>query len=138
MFVSLNYLAILVAGLVTMVLGAIWYSPPVFGKLWMSLSKLTKKDMEEAKKKGMAPLYVVQLISALVTSYVLAHFIDYLGAITWLDGVVAGFWLWLGFVATVTIGSVLWEGKSFKLYILNNAYNLLSLIIMGAILALWA
>ena len=50
---------------------------------------------------------------------------------------VVGFWNWLGFVAPVTLGSVLWEGKSPKLWVLNNGYYLVSLIVMGVILALW-
>lgn len=48
-----------------------------------------------------------------------------------------GFWNWLGFVAPVTLGGVLWEGKPWKLWGLNNGYQLLSLLVMGVILALW-
>lgn len=35
-------------------------------------------------------------------------------------------------------GVVLWEGKSWKLWFLNNAYHLVVLTVMGVILALWA
>jgi hypothetical protein len=44
-----------------------------------------------------------------------------------------GFWTWLGFVAVSTIGTVTFERKPS----LNNGYTLLSLLMMGAILAVW-
>ena len=46
--------------------------------------------------------------------------------------------MWLGFIAPVTLGSVLWEMKSWKLWILNNAYYLVVLVVMGLIFTLWA
>lgn len=49
----------------------------------------------------------------------------------------AGFWAWLGFVATIMLGMTLWEGKPFRLYLLNAGYQLLNLLVMGAILAAW-
>ncbi len=39
-----NYLAVLVAAIVGMVVGFIWYSPKVFGKMWMKLSGVNPKD----------------------------------------------------------------------------------------------
>ena len=52
-------------------------------------------------------------------------------------GMQAGFWVWLGFIATTMIGIVLWEIKPVKLYLLIVAYYLISLLVMGSILALW-
>ncbi len=135
--VDINYLAVLVAALASYVLGALWYSPVLFGKLWMKLSNLDPKNMDAAKKH-MVRGYVLGFVAALVMSYILAHWVDYAEATTISGGLQAGFWAWLGFVATVTLGSVLWENKPFKLYLLNNAYNLVSLLLMGALLAMWA
>lgn len=134
---SVNNVAVVAAAVVSMVVGAAWYSPLLFGKLWMKLSGMTEKQLAEAKKKGMAKSYAIAFLAVLVMSYVLAHFVDYLGATTIMAGVEAGFWLWLGFVATVLINSVLWEGKPFKLYLLNIAHYLVVLLVSGAILAVW-
>lgn len=98
---------------------------------------LTPEKMEEAKKKGMAKSYITMFIGLLVMSYVLAHFVDYAQATTVLGGLTAGFWLWLGFIATVMLGSVLWEGKPVTLYLINVAHYLAVLIVMGIILAVW-
>lgn len=134
--VDINYAAVIVAALASFVLGWLWYSPALFGKSWMRLSDITPTT--EQKKKGMTQGMLFGLIAALVMSYVLAHFVDFARATTAAGGAQAGFWSWLGFVATVTLGGVLWEGKKWGLWALNNAYQLLSLLIMGIILAVWA
>lgn len=135
-FIPINYWAVLACGVAAMVLGGIWYGP-LFGKIWMKWSGFTEKDMKEAQKQGMAWRYLLNFVSALVMACVLAHFLYYTNAIEVRDGVIAAAWLWLGFIATVSLGSVLWENKPFKLYALNNAYSLLSLIVMSAILVYW-
>ena len=92
-------------------------------------------------KEGMGKLYAIQAVGSLVMSFVLAHSLIFASSYTKTSGVSAGimtgFWNWLGFIAPVSLGSVLWEGKSWKLYFLNNAYYLVSLIVMGVILSYW-
>lgn len=134
--VDLNYWAILVAALGSYALGALWYSPLLFGKVWVKLMGWSHEQMEH-HKKGAGRGYLVTLVTALVSSYVMAHMVDYTLADTAALGAQAGFWIWLGFVATVMIGGVLWEGKKFSLYVLNTAFQLASLVLMGVILAVW-
>jgi hypothetical protein len=133
---AVNYLAILVASIVSMAIGFLWYGP-LFGKLWMSWMNLNKKKIDESKQKGMAKYYVAAFIGTFVTNLVLAGTLTYIGARDVLDGVALAFWLWLGFIATTTLSSVLWEGKPVKLYLLNNAHNLVSIIVAAIILVLW-
>lgn len=135
--VTVNYWAVLVAGLASFVLGGLWYSPMLFGNMWMKLGGMHEKDMEACKKKGMALSYFLTLVGSLLMAYVLAHVLEFASAATWIDGVVGGLWSWLGFIAPVTLGSVLWEMKPWRLWILNNAFYIVSLAIMGAILAYW-
>ena len=134
--VDVNYIAVLVAAIVNMVLGFLWYGP-LFGKQWIQLMAFDKKKMEEAKKKGMTKTYIVAFISTLLMSYILAHFVKYTQAATIAEGITAGVWLWLGFIATVQLSMVLWEGKPVKLYLINIAYYLVALSVMGAILSVW-
>lgn len=44
--VSINYLAVVVAAVVSMGLGAFWYSPLGFGKMWMNLSGITPQNQQ--------------------------------------------------------------------------------------------
>lgn len=134
--VEINYLAVLISGIVSMIIGSLWYGP-LFGKAWMKAGGFSKGDMAKAKKKGMGKLYFAAFIGALVVAFVLAHFVRYLTASSFVEGAQAGFWLWLGFIAPVLLGSVLWECKPIKYYLINVFYWLIDLIILGGILAVW-
>ena len=136
--VSVNYLAVLVAAIASFMLGWLWHSSVLFGPTWMKLSNIDKKKIEEHKKSGnMAPSLFFQFVATLLMAYILRYFVAYAQASTILDGAIVGFWLWLGFVATNMIGMVLWEGKPFKLYLINAGHVLVGLLVMGAILAVW-
>ncbi len=135
--VAINYLAVLTSAIVSFVIGGLWYSPILFGNAWMKAGGMNMKDMQKAKQKGMGKLYFTGFLGTLLMAYVLAHFVQYAGANGFSDGMQAGFWTWLGFAVPLLIGSVLWEGKTVKFYFINIAYQLVSLVVMGGILASW-
>ena len=140
MDITLNYWAILVAVVAINVLGALWYGP-LFGKLWMNLSGWSEADRAmmktpEGKKKGTRAM-LLGLIPSIVMVYVLAHIVYAYDAITLALGIQAGFWVWLGFIATVLFNAVLYERKPVKLYLLNIGYYFVALLIAGVILAIW-
>lgn len=136
---EINYLAVLVAAVANMILGAWWFSPAGFGKAWMKEMGFTQDDIEKAKKKGMGKSYALMFVGALVMAYVLAYIIGVFAPLPMplVDGALAGFWTWLGFIATVGLGMVLWNGKSWKLYSITMGYWFVALLIMGAILGSW-
>ncbi|MBI2147518.1 DUF1761 domain-containing protein [Candidatus Woesearchaeota archaeon] len=127
-------LSIVLSAIAAMAIGGLWFSPALFGRAWMQLSGKTKHDMEKAKKEGMGAKYLGAFIGTLVMAFVLSRMLVYAGTATAAQGVVLGFLAWLGFVAPVQFGIVLWEGKPVQLFFLNTAHELVSLVIMGAIL----
>lgn len=138
--VPINFVAVFVATLVSMVVGFLWYGP-LFGKQWMVLMKFNEADRKKGKEAGMTKNYVLMMLGSFVMAYVLAHSIvfgsAYLGVSGPMAGASAAFWSWLGFMAPLTMSSVLWEGKPWKLWLLNNGYNLVSLVLMGMVIASW-
>ena len=128
--IQVDVLAVFVAALIGMVIGALWYSPLLFGKTWMRLMGLTKAHLK-AKKQGMTKVYVLQFIALFVMAYALGIFLSYAGVATSSGVFQTVFWLWLGFQATLELGSVLWAGKSWNLFFLNSAHNLVVLAAMG-------
>ncbi|MBI4231598.1 DUF1761 domain-containing protein [Candidatus Peregrinibacteria bacterium] len=134
--VEVNYLAVLVSGVAAMLLGATWYGP-LFGKVWMQGAGIKAADIEKAKKRGMALSYLVNFVAALLMAYVLAHFLKLIGVAEMKAGLEMAFWVWLGFIATIQLGSVLWEMKSMKYYLVNAVYYLFSFLMMAAILTAW-
>ena len=127
--VTINYTAVLAAGVVSMVIGYLWYGP-LFGKTWMKLSGM--KEM--GKKDMMMQSYVITFVGALVTAYVLSVFLRLTGSTTLSAALPVAVWAWLGFQATQLLGSVLWEGKSWNLYLLNAAQKLVDLLAIAVVL----
>lgn len=133
MGVHINYLAVAVAALVNYAIGTMWYSV-LFGKQWKRLSGISEM-------KPTAGAMVIGLIGSLFMSYVLAHAVIFGNAYLKMAGpgagLMCGFFNWIGFIAPVTLGIVIYEKKPWRLWILNNAYWLISLLAMGALLSAW-
>jgi hypothetical protein len=68
---------------------------------------------------------------------VLLHAVHYAGAHTIVQGAAVGFFNWIGFIAVVLLSQVMYEHRPFGLFLVNNGYLLLSLLIMGAVFAVW-
>lgn len=136
--VPINYLAVVVAAIVNFVLGWLWYGP-LFSKPWAIMSGVSMDKKPEAGM--MARSMIVMFIGSLLMAWILAHALvfgnAYLGARGVSSGLMVGFFNWLGFIAPVTIGVVLWENKPLKLWFINAGYYLVGLCLMGVILALW-
>jgi len=139
MEVTINYLAIFVAGIVQMVLGFLWYGP-LFGKPWAKMMGFTKEDEVRAKKEGMGKTYGMTFAATLLIAYVLTHFIQYGAYGMGISGIGAGiqtaFWAWLGFIMPVQLNSMLFgnKPKNYKLFAIDTCYYLVSLLVMGVVL----
>ncbi len=131
--VPFNIWAVLVAAAANYLIGAIWYAG-LFSKPWMKLS-----GIDEMK---VTPVSVIlALIGALFTSFILAHAVIFANAFLHTSGFTSGIMVgalnWIGFIAPVTLASVMYEKKSWTLWLINNGYWLVSLVVMGIILAVW-
>ena len=126
-----NYLAILVVAIIANILGAIWYSPKMFGTIWAKASKI------EMKKKPGAKPYILGFLMSLIMAAVVDCFVTKLDLTMVGEGLKLGFVLWLGMIATTQICAVLWSKKPFKLFMVDSGYYLVNLLIMGGVLATW-
>ena len=125
------------AAVSAMVVGSIWYGP-LFGKMWMHLQGWSREDIEKGKAQGMGKVYALGFVSAFVTAYVLAHLSVLVGVDSFGEGGwQLAFWSWLGLMAPVSFASYLWEGKPLKLVLLYAGNNLVTVLVMVAILASW-
>ena len=137
---NINFLAVFVSAIIGMAIGALWYSPILFGNVWMKVSGIDKSAIEKSKKSGMWKLYLTAFIGTLVMSFVLAYFVSNMSEVVFLSfsvGAKTGFLTWLGFIAPILLGKVLWESKPFKLYLIEVSQYLVALVVIGGILAAW-
>ncbi|MEK7140551.1 MAG: DUF1761 domain-containing protein, partial [Patescibacteria group bacterium] len=135
MDIPINWFAVVAAGVVNMVVGYLWYGP-LFGKMWKGMMGMTDESMK-AMKVSMTQAMAGGFVASLVLAYVLARFAFIAGAIDAMTAVTLAFWVWLGFMATQSIGMYLWEGKSFKLFVLCAGNQLVSVTLMALVLVLW-
>lgn len=135
---TLNLVPVVIAGVLNMIIGALWYSPYVMGKLWMRSMGKTEEELKQGfSPTGMAMTYMVNTIASLLFAYILAHLIKFSMTNTFSQGVMIGFWVWLGFVVTTVIPGYMYEGKPKMLYFLFIIYQLISITLMGGLLAIW-
>src|SRR5438094_8878091 len=100
---NINIFAVLVAAVLTFVLGAVWYSPVLFAKQWMAAQGYTPEKLEEMKRKGVTRAYAVSVLCYLVTAYVMAPLASDTNSTTLAQGLGVGFLSCLGFSPTVGI-----------------------------------
>lgn len=131
--IDINWLALAVAVLAKVILGALWYSPIAFVGPWSRLAGVTQEQMKSSMPKALP----VDIISGILMAFVLVHAVRYAGAVGVGQGAAVGFFNWLGFVAATHITGVFWERRPFGLFLINAGYLLVALLIMGAILASW-
>jgi len=133
MDIHVNYLAVFVAAIANYIIAVIWYAA-IFGKLWKKLTGIT--DMKPAPVN-----MILVFIGSFVLSYVLYHSIVFgdayfkMGGIS--GGIMGGFFGWLGYIAPVTLSTKVYEKKPWGLWLLDNVFWLISLLVMGIILSLW-
>ena len=130
---GVNYLAVIVAAVVALVIGFAFYSPQTLGKRWMAYLGTTQAQLGNPGPVGMA----TGIVASLVNAWVLALLAMNLGGTTIGDGVMLGILCWLGFMATITAAQISFEKKPWGLWVLNNAHNVLVQIVMAAIVTAW-
>lgn len=131
---GINYWAVLVAWVINMAVGAFWYSPLGFGKLWTKLSgvDILKLPQDEANRAlGFVALF------ALVQSVALAIVVNSLHTTTFMDGLWLGLLLWFGLTAATTIGATFYSRRGWKFWWLNASFFLIVLVLGTILLAVW-
>lgn len=130
-----NYVLVAVATVVQFVLGALWYSPVLFGKIWMEIMECTNIPPEELKKmqKEMAPFYGLQLVLTLLTTVAFANLVPYVTAFSIYH---LAFWIWVGFIAPIQIAGVVWANTK-KQYWLKQILIMLSFQLVAIMLTAW-
>lgn len=136
MDVQVNYLAVLLAAVASMVIGSVWYARPVLGKAWIKLAKMDEKAM----KTGAAKCLVIAFVLSLVMAYILAHLAflahQFFHNSFLQDAVSTAFWVWLGVAFTRTVTHDAFEQRPWKLTAMNVSNMLVTMLAMGVIIGL--
>ncbi|AEG44345.1 DUF1761 domain-containing protein [Isoptericola variabilis] len=132
---EINYWAVVLAALSTMVVGAVWYTPKVFGNAWMRLAKV-----EPDSSSAVGPI-VITLVVSFLSAWVLggAAYIAwqfYGGSFLWASVATAAF-LWVGFTAARFVTHDAFERRPVGLTTMNLAHELVTFLVMALIIGVW-
>ena len=131
MALQINWIAVLVTALLGLLVQALWYAPKVFGGVWKEL-----EGMRGEQKQDMGALALAAFCSLLM-AFALEGFMNYFGSQTFAQGLLAGAQIWMGFVATTFLVDYRFAKRPWKLTMINLGHSLLSLGLMGGVLAVW-
>ena len=129
---NINPLAVVLATIVPMVLGFLWYGP-LFGNLWMTARGVTREQMADV---NVGQAYGMTTALALVTAIAMAMVLSAASAHDLVAGITLGAIVGVGFVATALWTNGIFEQRSTTLMLLNAGYQIVSLIVMGAVIGL--
>ena len=129
---KLNHIAIICAALSSFLIGGLWYSKILFGKIWMRENGFTE---EGTKNANMVKIFGTTFLLSLIISYNLAFFLGPKADLMF--GLFAGLAAGLGWVS-MSLGILyLFERKSFKLWLINAGYNIITYTVIGIIVGAW-
>ena len=132
-FHPVNYWAVLVAAVILWLLGALWYSPVLFGKHWAAI---IGRPMGE-KPKGVVWGMIASFIGDLFLAFVFAHIILWRHTVSTFDGIHIAILMWVGFVAAPLYPQSIYEGRPVKYFLINSVYWLAGFVIIGILLTRW-
>ena len=134
---EINYIAVILATLSSMIIGSIWYTPRVFGNYWMKAADITPSGNSRDAIRPIA----VTLVVSFVTAWVLAGaaFIswDFYGGSFFVNSLLTAIILWAGFTAARFITHDAFDGRPAGLTVLNVAHEFVTIVIMSIIIGVW-
>jgi len=132
-FAKVNIWSVILAGFSYLILGALWYSPILFGKEWMKLNNFTDEDLKT--KKPMWLITSLTFLSACVASLVISMVMGPNSSAPF--GVIIGACIALFWITMSKLNNVLFENQPVKLFLIHAGFDLTAYMIMGAIVAYW-
>jgi len=133
-YASINYLAVAVAGVAYMILGAVWYSPALFGNSWMKAIGKTKEQVAA----DFSPMnYGWAILTAIVASYGIARIMIWTGGDSIVDGIMVALACGVCFILAPMIVNDVFENRPRGLTMMNVLYHMIGLIIAGVIVGAW-
>jgi len=136
-FAGIDHLAVFVAAVASWLVGALWYS--AFARPWMLALGRTRAELVGSTGKPSPVPFVVAFLAQLVMAWVLAGIVGHLGPgqVNLANGVVSGFFAWLGFVITSMAVNHGFSGQRAMLTVIDGGHWLAVLVFQGAIIGLF-
>jgi len=133
-FESINWLSVVIATLLTFVIGGVWYHEKVLGTKWMNAVGLKKRDIENA---NMVKVFGVSFVLSLLTAVFLAISSSVFQIKDAVDGSLFGALIGTLFVVTSLGTQYTFAQRSFELFAIDASYIIVTFAIMGSVIGAW-
>jgi hypothetical protein len=134
-FAGISYLAVIIAAVVAWLASAAWYMS--LGKVYMAALGKTPEQVEADRNKPGAFLpFVYALVANIVIAWMLGGVLGHLGAgqVTLKNGVIAGAFIWFGFILTTMAVNFSFSGRDKRLLLIDLGNWLIVMVVMGAVI----
>jgi hypothetical protein len=133
---SIRWLPVLAAAAAAFALGAVWYSPLLFGRAWLKLHAYT--DEKIAAMRATAPrAYAVTFFCYVVVGAATSILLQRVGVVSVLTGIKLGALLGIGIAAPLGLTANLYSDTPLSVWGIDAGHQIALLTLMGAILAAW-
>ena len=133
----INWLAVIVAALATFFLGAVWYMA-LFGKLWQRLQGISDEKKKQMQAARPPHIFFGTMIGAyLLLAFTMAVIVDAFSISHASAGATLGFFMWLGCCMAIGLTGWISSDKHAGVYAIDLAYQLVYMVMMGAIIGGW-
>ena len=140
---NINWLAVCVSAVAAFIIGGLWFSPKAFFPVWW---KAKGRSTDEIPGSGLSMVLVFSstFFALLVQAATIAAILELLrtsGAVTDLgvmQGATTGLFVGVGIAAASSLTHRLFGGDGFKIWALEAGNDVINLVAIGAILALWS
>ena len=135
-FSQVNWLAVPLAGVITMFVGGLWYGP-LFGQAWMDEVGLTKEEIEASgtPTQAMIKSFIASIVLGIGMSLVIAWSGVPVG--DWVGGAIIGLLTALLVVGAAVFPNYAFEDKSLRHFMIHIGATTVSMALIGAMLAVW-
>ena len=138
-FSSVNWLAVIVCVVVSMITGSLWYNPRTFFPTWW---KGIGKTGEPGMQGNMGMTWTLTILSSFVQAIAMSFMVDAMGSlmtggVSAVTGAMTGFMLWFGFIMPTYLVNKLFAGHGFNVWAIEVGNHLVNFILFGAILGAW-
>ena len=136
-FSAIDISAVVVATVMSMGLGLIWYAPWVFGPVW-------KRSSEEKKEKDGLPQspswisYLASFVMTFISAYIIGALFGSLLVVTIGGMILVGVCMWAGFVLPVKLADLFYGREDISSFSVIVGYHLLSLVLMSVVIGVFS
>ncbi|MBL8166052.1 MAG: DUF1761 domain-containing protein [Anaerolineae bacterium] len=130
--VEVNIVAVIIATIAAVAIGAIWFNAPfAFNAIWL---KGIGKTKEQVAAEASPISIVAAIIGGLVTALILSVFMDWMGVKTLVNGALVGLLCAVAFAPNLAFIKDLFEGRPRSLSVINAGQDIVILVVVGAII----